>query len=210
MCQGSSLCTGHCKWVNLDKNKEKGGETGVNSEGSMLTYQTGCELQGEMLGFCFFLFVPPIGWETGYCSHYLQARRIPPKNTGGKWERLTKTLESKCLQQQTLKHACYSQIGTTLFGYCSVIVFKIHIGLLLRWLQGWVRMLHCRFSPHEAFNNVFWIDVEQDNSERQDIVRRNIPTTGNPTSSSFTVTLISVIFAHPKKSDAPGVVLKRV
>lgn len=174
----------------------------------MLTYQTGCELQGEMLGFCFFVFVPPTGWETGYCPHYLQAGRIPPKNIGGTWKRLIKTLESKCLQQQILKYACYSQIGTTLFG-CFVIIFKIHIGLLLRWLQGWVRMLHCRFSPFEAFKYVFWIYVEQDNLERQDTVRRNIPTTGNQTSASFTVTLISV-FAHPQKSDAAGVVLESV
>lgn len=165
----------------------------------MLTHQTGCELQGEMLGFCFYLFAPPIGWEIGYCPHYLEARRIPPENNGGKWKRLTKTLESKCMQQQIVKHASYRQIGTTLFGYCSVIVFKIHVGLLLRWLQGWVRMLHYRFSRAlEAFKDVFWIYVEHDNLERQNIVGKIIPTTGNPTPACFTVTAISV-FAHPKK-----------
>lgn len=91
-----------------------------------------------------------------------------------------------------------SQIGITLLCYCSVITFKSHTGLLLRWLQGWVRMLHCWVLPLEAFKDVFWIYVEHDNLERQNIVERNISTTGNLTPASFTVTLTSV-FAHPKK-----------
>lgn len=163
----------------------------------MLTYQTGCELQ-EMLGFCFFLFAPPTDWETGYYPHYLDTRRIPPKNIGGKWKRLTKTLESKCMQQQIVNRASYSQIRNTLFGHCSIIVFKIHVGLLLRWLQGCVRMLHCQFSPLEAFKDVFGIYVEHNNLEKKNIVGRIIPTTGNLTPAFFTVTLISVL-AHPKK-----------
>lgn len=121
-----------------------------------------------------------------------------PKNIGGKWKRLTKTLESKCMQQQIVKRASYSQIRNTLFGHCSIIVFKIHVGLLLRWLQGCVRMLHCQFSPLEAFKDVLGIYVEHNNLEKKNIVGRIIPTTGNLTPVFFTVTLISVL-AHPKK-----------
>lgn len=38
-------------------------------------------------------------------------------------------------------------------------------------------MLHFWFSPLEAFKDVVWIYVEHDNSQRQNTVGRNIPTT---------------------------------